>query len=332
MIDFLRGFSIFTIVAMHYLQSDSLPGMVNKVLSIGGTGVHIFFICSGFGLYLSYLNHPVGYKEFIGKRFVKIYIPYVIVVGISAALPYMYSGNRLNAFFSHIFLYKMFVPCYEESLGPFWYISTLFQFYFLFAPLAYFREKFKSSKRFVQYCFVISMFWWIITALLGIAEQRIWGSFFLQYLWEFALGMTVAEHLYEGKSIEINTSVMLVMAPLGIGVAGAAKIAGGYWTAFNDVFACFGYGAVALLLFQSSFDWLHTFINYTAKISYEIYLLHMLVFMSIRQLRGNKYLLAVVSFFICYLLADGYSKFTKKICRKLMEKKIYCLTKEYCYP
>lgn len=89
MIDFLRGFSIFTIVVMHYLQDAKLPGMVNKILSIGGTGVHMFFICSGFGLYLSYLNHPVRYKEFIEKRFVKIYIPYVIVVGISAVLPYI---------------------------------------------------------------------------------------------------------------------------------------------------------------------------------------------------------------------------------------------------
>ena len=321
-IDFLRGFSIFTIVVMHYLQDAKLPGMVNKILSIGGTGVHMFFICSGFGLYLSYLNHPVRYKEFIEKRFVKIYIPYVIVVGISAVLPYMYTGNRLNAFFSHAFLYKMFVPCYEESFGPFWYISTLFQFYFLFNLLVVFREKCKDNKKFVCLCFVISVFWWIITALFGIAEQRVWGSFFLQYLWEFALGMAVAEYLYEGRSIEINISALLLIAPLGIGLAGVAKVAGGYWTAFNDVFACFGYGAAALLLFQSSFGWLRTFVMYTAKLSYEIYLLHMLVFVSIRQLGGNKYLLSMISFIVCYLLANWYAKFTNKLYRRLVEKKI----------
>ena len=125
---------------MHFIQRNRLPEIVNKILSIGGTGVHVFFFCSGFGLLLSNLKKTLKYTEFLKKRFFKVYIPYIVVVSISTLLPYMYDGNRLGAWFSHVFLYKMFVPVYEESFGPFWFISTLFQFYFLFVPLVRLKE------------------------------------------------------------------------------------------------------------------------------------------------------------------------------------------------
>lgn len=54
-VDFLRGFSTFTIVLMHLAQSYPLPGFLQKVASLGGAGVHVFILCSGFGLYLSSL-------------------------------------------------------------------------------------------------------------------------------------------------------------------------------------------------------------------------------------------------------------------------------------
>lgn len=81
-ITFLKGFSIMTTVLMHYLQNGSFPGLINTAFSIGGTGVHIFFFCSGFGLYISYMEKPLGYTEFIKNRLLKIYIPYIIIVGL----------------------------------------------------------------------------------------------------------------------------------------------------------------------------------------------------------------------------------------------------------
>lgn len=45
-IDFLRGYSIFTIVLMHLVQSYTLPSWMMKVASFGGAGVH----CSSFAV------------------------------------------------------------------------------------------------------------------------------------------------------------------------------------------------------------------------------------------------------------------------------------------
>lgn len=82
-INFLRGFAIFTIVLMHGVQGY-LDGVMHKVVSLGGAGVHVFILCSGFGLYLSYMNKPLGYTDFLRKRFGKVYFPYIIVIGLYA--------------------------------------------------------------------------------------------------------------------------------------------------------------------------------------------------------------------------------------------------------
>lgn len=135
-VDFLRGFSIFTIVLMHLVQSYPLPSFLMKASSLGGAGVHVFILCSGFGLYLSSLYKPLNYGQFLKRRFSKVYIPYVIVVLISA----LYFGlvcNRdvLMPVLGSVFLFKMFVPSLENAFGgQMWFVSTIIQFY-LFWPL-----------------------------------------------------------------------------------------------------------------------------------------------------------------------------------------------------
>lgn len=315
-VTFLRGFSILTIVLMHFIQNDSLPGIVNKILSIGGTGVHVFFFCSGFGLFLSYLKKPLKYTEFLKKRFFKVYIPYIVVVSISALLPYMYDGNRLGAWLSHVFLYKMFIPVYEESFGPFWFISTLFQFYFLFVPMVRLKENIGPKKWFVG-CSSLSITWWVFTAITGLSDQRIWGSFFLQYLWEFALGIVIAEYLKSGKSITIKTQWLIVIGIIGIGIAGVAKVVGGYFTAFNDIFAAFGYGAISLFIYTMGCSAINKFIFFTSKISYELYLVHILVFSTIRLFVPNFVFSIILSVFTSYVIAFSYQSHIKN-------KKILC--------
>ena len=70
MIDFLRGFSIITIVMMHLIQSylHSCPGIISRRGAVGGSGVHVFLLCSGFGRYFSYKKKPFSFGGFIRKR------------------------------------------------------------------------------------------------------------------------------------------------------------------------------------------------------------------------------------------------------------------------
>ena len=129
-INFLRGYSIFTIVLMHLLQNYSLPAWAMKATSFGGAGVHVLILCSVFGLYLSHLNRLLGYKDFLWKRFGRIYWPMAIVCIATAAWMLYQEKEVLMPLLGNLFLFKMFVPEQESSMGgQMWFISTIIQFY-----------------------------------------------------------------------------------------------------------------------------------------------------------------------------------------------------------
>ena len=83
-IDFMKGFSILTIVFMHLIQDylTNVPALIQKASSFGGTGVHIFFFfCSGFGLFIMQRKKGYSFVEFIKSRFLKyIYLIFFVVL------------------------------------------------------------------------------------------------------------------------------------------------------------------------------------------------------------------------------------------------------------
>ena len=320
--DYIKGFSIFSIALMHllYFMKD-MPASVLKLSGIGGTGGHVFFVCSGIGLYLSHLNKKSDFSAFIKNRFVKIYVPYIIVVFIAFLLPNQYSGDdRFAALLSHVFLYKMFLPQYQETFGEhFWFVSTIIQFYFLFMPMYKIKEKLNNNKAFFLIFFAISVFWWILCYKLGVGSVRVWNSFCLQFIWEFAMGFIIAEKFYEGRVFKIRKSLLLIAAVAGIGLQGALAFTSDVLRLFNDVPGVIGYTAMALLLMDiKPIKWLCTKIS---DFSFEYYLVHMLVFSNIFYFIKPESLpmqiaLGLVSIFIALAAGSVYSKIVKKIINK----------------
>lgn len=47
-VNFLRGYSISTIVIMHLVGMLGISGIWEKAAAFGGAGVHVFILCSGF--------------------------------------------------------------------------------------------------------------------------------------------------------------------------------------------------------------------------------------------------------------------------------------------
>ena len=277
-ISFLKGFSIITIVLMHLIQSNlfsDLPSWLFKASALGGSGVHIFFLCSGFGLWLSYSRKKTTYIEFLRKRFLKIYVPYIVIVFVAFILPNMvvFCGNRTGALLSHVFLYKMFIPQYEESFGFFWFLSTIFQLYFVFVPLCRLKERI-GNYLFFLISVLISVVWWIVSVASGIEGERIWGSFFLQYLWEFSAGMVLADYLKK-KDISIPILYMVIGSVVGIALEGFMA-SNEILKSFNDIPACIGYGLLALLLYR--LKPIKRMGCVVSDFSYEWYLVHGLVF------------------------------------------------------
>lgn len=280
-IDFLRGFAIFTIVLMHCVQGY-LEGILSKAAALGGAGVHVFILCSGLGLYLSYLNKPLSYGDFLKKRFGKVYFPYIIVIGLFAVWGFYKSGAvDWKAVASHVLLYKMVDNELDVSICyPFWFISTIIQFYIFFPVIV---KLIRISGGYLL-ALLISLLWASFVGWLGYEEYRPWGSFFLQYLWEFALGMWLAEKVKlsgwtEDRLMKKLKMWHLVMCmSVGMGLSAVMAWNGGFLKLYNDIPSLFGYASMLLLVYKVGMNHINTFFIYTSKIGYEWYLVHSLTF------------------------------------------------------
>lgn len=286
LINFLKGFAIFTIVLMHLLMKCHFHGVLGQAIMFGGAGVHVFILCSGFGLRLSSLNKPLTYGIFLKRRFTKVYNPYVIMILVwSLWILLTKHSYPLIEVSSHAFLWKMFSTEYHTSLCyPYWFISTIIQFYIAWPVIA----KLMSYRCGLLISIVISLIWSSIVGYLGYEDMRPWGSCFLQYLWEFCLGIILAtkyhlSHDNGGVSkllfIENYKLWWLVLgAVLGCGIMLGMSKFGGILKLYNDIPSLLGYLSCALLVYKVGKSLATRFFCWINGFGYELYLVHSLMF------------------------------------------------------
>ena len=313
-VNFLRGYSIFTIVIMHLVGMLGISGIWEKAAAFGGAGVHVFILCSGFGLYLSYLRKPLGYIAFLKKRFTRIYMPMAVLCVATAVWMACMGREWFMPLLGNLLLFKMFVPELESSMGgQMWFVSTIIQFYLAWPLIV----KLFNTRGGVKLALIISLLWSTTVGLLGYAEERVWNSFFLQYLWEFCLGMKMAE-IYHGNPKALEVPLWKYLLPLcvaGVGVTGIMGFAGWPWKLYNDIPSLVGYMSLALVIYKVGIKPLNRLLEWTNRFSYEWYLVHMLVFDIIFYYIGHNAPIAVV-FVLCLLLsystAIAYSRIWSK--------------------
>ncbi|MCR5146603.1 MAG: acyltransferase [Clostridia bacterium] len=322
-VDYLRGLSISTIILYHLVAFFlNTMTIIKKASAFGGAGVHVFFVLSGFGLTLSYYNKTKNHKQFLIGRFQKVYISYIFVIIISAITTYMYNGgDKLNAFFSHVFLYKMFNENYVDSFGiQFWFVSTLFQFYFTYYLLMKIKDKIKNNKIFWGLSCLISFVYAITISVLHLSEYRIASSFFLQYLWELVLGIVLADRYLAGNKIDIKNKILIpIITAISFAIYCVLALKGGWFKNFNDPFALISYLGIAYMLYKIPF-----FKKVCVKVSnfsFEMFLLHYLIFKTVFLMDFlPNYLLCIISLILTMILAILYKKIFKMKGRVNSEK------------
>ena len=314
-VDFARGFAIFTIVLMHLSIVLKLPGFLRNAVALGGAGVHVFILCSGFGLYLSHLNKPLDYATFLRRRASKCYIPYFIAVLLWVAFGIAVSHNvDWRVVSSHLLLYKMFDAKLDVSLCYYyWFISTIIQFY-VFWPLALRLMRLRHG---LVFAIAISLLWAALVGFLGLSESRPWGSCFLQYLGEFCLGMWLATKadLIERRIADLRFLTVALAAFVCLAVSGAMGLLGGVLKLFNDIPSAFGYLACVLLVYKAGIRPVNRFFEFSSRFGYEWYLLHGLVF----AVQGKLFpgMPPVLSMALClvssYVCAFGFNRIIRKL-------------------
>ncbi len=107
-----------------------------------------------------------------------------------------------------------------------------------------------------QLLLVISLLWSTTVGISGFEEERPWGSFFLQYLWEFGLGMWIAERCMKAggeKFMDVCTYKwwwLLLGAIGGMGLSAFMAWNGGILKLYNVISSLVGYLSIALLIYK----------------------------------------------------------------------------------
>jgi peptidoglycan/LPS O-acetylase OafA/YrhL len=316
-LDFAKGYAIFTIMLYHALQKIPLPGMAQQAIIFGGTGVHLFFLLSGYGLMLSKSSPTAG--AFYRRRLTKIWLPYVLALTFSLvfSLAFGLFPDRWAAWCAGVGLYQMFSPDYIESFGGhFWFISAIIQFYLVFPALRWLYGRFAHVWQFVLLALVLSVGWWLIVFGLGKGDLRNWNSFFLQFLWEFALGMALAGR-YTRTGLNTLTDYVRWPLYLPLGLLGTAVMvgivlkAGELGRVFNDVPALLGYTALCVFAYHVADKFvppLRNFFQWVNSFSFSLYLVHIIflaLLLRVLAFAGQSFSLMWLPVYVALALAGG---------------------------
>jgi peptidoglycan/LPS O-acetylase OafA/YrhL len=149
-LDGLRALAALCIVLFHsmlFVQFEYTPLsiVVNHGWYYLSTGVHLFFVLSGFLLFLPYARALLDGKplpsarRFYRRRALRILPAYWVCLAITVALKYVVKGApfSLGDVLSHIFLINDSFPQYNRDFnGPFWTLAVEAQFYLLLPLMA----------------------------------------------------------------------------------------------------------------------------------------------------------------------------------------------------
>ncbi len=226
-IQFLRGFAALAVVVHHtggYVKRYFEPTLLfGDKFSIGFAGVDLFFVISGFIIHFtskSYLNNPSKLKEYLKKRFIRVYPIYWIITTILFVSSWLiveildkniFSIGYPNTFIAYIQTYLL-LPLHFAINPVTWTLSYELFFYLCFALL------------------IISKRLWIIPALIlavsfynifinipEIVEVKLnyFNFIFSGYNFEFMFGFLIYP-FYEKIKLSTIISVILLIISISI--------------------------------------------------------------------------------------------------------------------
>lgn len=160
-LDGLRAMAALSIVVFHALhaadfQHSSFGGALGNFFWFLPTGVHLFFVLSGFLLFLPYaramlLNRPLpGFLRFYQRRALRILPAYLVVLLALVWLQALRQGTSVSgeSVLAHLLMiHDMFVPFNRDFEGPFWTLAVEAQFYLLLPVLALMLSRCVGSTR-----------------------------------------------------------------------------------------------------------------------------------------------------------------------------------------
>lgn len=140
-LDALRGLASLSVVLFHFTHLTADAPKIRDGFNLGWMGVHLFFIISGFVIFLT-IEKCSDWKDFIVNRFSRLYPAYWFAVTFTSILILLYvkdyyksSGgdSPTKTFFAYKYLINMTMLQYyfkvKDMDGPYWTLTIELVFY-----------------------------------------------------------------------------------------------------------------------------------------------------------------------------------------------------------
>lgn len=310
-LDSLRGLAALSVVINHFSLTFTSSLVLKYFGAFGHEAVIFFFVLSGFVLSLGFKNGSVlGYKQFMLKRFIRIYFPYwaaIISMFIISSNIYYHNINisewydsiwthnnlTISNIFNHVILLGSFDT--HETLPVIWSLTYEMRISFFIPLMALFIIKFNWKQ---------SMIIGLIIASLGVTLTDYFEStnYFLTmyYLFMFIIGSIIAKYHNEIISFYNNFRVYNKLCLFCIGILcyfGSQRLRfifswnEPYREILNDFFAIIGSSIFIIIAISSTIaskTLNNTVLKFLGKISYSLYLFHTIILLTTVRLFYSK--------------------------------------------
>lgn len=274
----IRGLAIIFVIIQHTAGNFE----IRYFTPLGGIGVAIFLLLSGYGLNESFKEK--GLDKFWEKKILRVYIPYMLVVFFS----YIFTNDK--DILSKLFLIK----------SDYWFIQFILAWYIIF----YIYKKVKMSNILVLFIpsIIILLFCRSTLAeqaisfplgiLLSDYKLRLEGKQFIKYgIYFFVLGtlfLCLKQYIRE-----LSPNIILNIIQLIIKLSYAVS--------------------TIIIITELKFLSYSKFIFITGLISYELYLVHMKFRFIVTENKLSVIVFLLISFSLSYILYKLNNFITRKI-------------------
>ena len=328
-IDALRGYGALAVVLCHLIQRLSAnhvitDDFITNYLLNGARAVQMFFILTGMTMFMSFeKNKGVSYANYLIKRYIRIFIPYLMAIAVYWCLggkalfstpdgftPYSLKGVLLNALGLHALS-----STYINSIVPGgWYIGVAW-LYYLTVPLLF--RWVNTASRAVK-CMLIGLMLRIGTQLLSsflTNDQMILDFVGMQLTSQFVF-IAIGQFLYfvlvkKERALGYTDHGILVLFLL-------------YVTLQKDtlmLWALVFTGVILVMaLYQEKNILVNRFALFAGEHSMEIYLFHMAIVFFVCTVEAihfqNTYLTIGVTYLISVVMVLGVSFVAHKLIKR----------------
>lgn len=151
-LDHLRALAITYVLLFHY-QLFGHPEWVNKIGGFGWTGVDLFFVLSGFLIAGQLFNtikqgRAIDMREFFAKRFFRIIPPYLVVLLLYTAIPFLREREHMAPIWKYL-TFTLNFGLDLKTTGTFthaWSLCVEEQFYLILPLTFWLLNHFKAGK------------------------------------------------------------------------------------------------------------------------------------------------------------------------------------------